>query len=176
MIELTMTRRMDVPAERLWQVFGTQYAEIGGWISGVYASRPRAGDPIGQAPVLGRECMTDIGKHPVVETIQDYDPTARHVRYAATSKSFPGFMRAVTNSWTFHDLGNGQTEVRVQGQLDVAFPVRLLMRGLIRAQFRKTMTNALDDLEHFARTGQKSRRKERFDASAKAAQVRAGFA
>lgn len=170
-VELTKT--VDAPAAAMWRAMGEEFANIANVVSGVYVSELRPGRGVDDAPMVGRTCYTSLGKHPLIETLTVFDPEARRVSYSAKSKSFPAFVRSLTNNWEFVHINNTQTEVRMRLEGDLAFPFNYLMAGMMKARFKKLMPPAIEEIAYYARTGQKHPEKVASDATRKAAKSRA---
>lgn len=170
-VELSKT--VDAPASALWRVMGEEYADIANVVSGVYVSQARPGAGVNGAPIEGRVCHTSLGKHPLIETIKVYDPDARKLSYDANSKSFPAFVKSLVNNWEFREINEAKTEVRMRLEGDLSFPFNYLMASMMKWRFAKIMPGVIDELAHYARTGQKHPGKIASDATRKAQKSRA---
>ena len=169
-MELTISRQIDAPLENVWHILGPNYTAAGDWASSVYVSGARAGTPkVADAPAAGRVCETSLG--PFTETIEAYDPARHTVSYSATGAKMPGFMKGLRNTWQLTPSGNG-TKASMTLRADIAFPMNFLMGWMMKMQFRKALTETIDDLKAYAETGRPSARKVKVDASKKAAAAR----
>ncbi|GFE65723.1 SRPBCC family protein [Litoreibacter roseus] len=173
-MELTITRQIDAPIDKVWDILGPNYTSAGDWASSVFASAPRPGTAkVANAPAAGRVCETSLG--PFTETIEAYDPDRRLVSYSATGDKMPGFMKGLRNTWQLSPSGNG-TKASMTLRADIAFPMNVLMGWMMKMQFRKALTETIDDLKVYAETGRPSPRKVKVDASKKAAAARQAMA
>ena len=171
-MRVQMSRTVDAPIERVWEIVADRYVDAGAWASAVYASSARPGAPVAPgAPAMGRVCQTSLGAF--TETIEAWDPAARMLTYSATGDRMPGFVRNLRNTWTLAPLGGGRTEARVALSADIAFPFNVLMGWLMKRQFRSAIGDTLDDLAAYAETGQVSARKGAADRPEKARAARA---
>ena len=174
-MRVEMSRTVNAPPERVWEIVAENYVDTGDWASAVYVSAPRPGTPVAAgAPALGRVCQTSLGAF--TETIEAYDPAARTLTYSATGDRMPGFVSNLRNTWTLVPLGGGRTEARVALSADIAFPFSVLMGWLMKRQFRSAIADTMDDLATYAETGRVSARKGKADRSRKGIAARAANA
>ena len=171
---IEMREKTNVPADRLWAVFGEAYPEIGTWSSGVFASKACEGSGPGGAKFQGRICETNFGK--LTETVTAYDPSARKITYLVKGEKMPGFVKRMENNWQFKDPGNGKGEITMRLNGDLAFPMNILMGWMMKIQLKKDLRGNIEDLIHFAENGQAHPRKVKVDSSAKAQKAKAAFA
>ncbi|MEM9436356.1 MAG: SRPBCC family protein [Pseudomonadota bacterium] len=171
---IEISEKTNVSADRLWEVFGEAYPEIGTWSSGVFASKPRDGSGPGGAAFQGRICETNFGK--LTETVTTYDPAARKITYLVKGEKMPGFVKRMENNWQFRDAGNGKGEIAMRLNGDLAFPMNVLMGWMMKIQLKKDLRSNIEELIHFAEKGQAHPRKVKVDGSAKAQKAKAAFA
>lgn len=171
---IEMRETANVSADRLWQVFGEAYPEIGRWSSGVFASKPRKGDGPGGAAFEGRICETRFGK--LTETITSYDPVARSITYLVKGEKMPGFVKRMENNWEFSDTGNGQSQIKMRLNGDLAFPFSIFMGWMMKRQLKNDLRSNIEELIHFAESNQPHPRKIKVDATTKAQKAKADFA
>ncbi|MFO6464208.1 SRPBCC family protein [Jannaschia sp. KMU-145] len=173
-MELTISRTIDAPLDKVWEIVGPNYTSAGDWASSVYVSGAREGTPkVVGAPAAGRVCETSLG--PFTETIEAYDPARHVVSYSATGAKMPGFMKGLRNTWTLTPQGGG-TKASMTLRADIAFPMNLLMGPMMKMQFRKALTETIDDLKVYAETGRPSASKIKADASKKGIAARRAMA
>ena len=170
---IEISERTNVSADRLWEVFGEAYPEIDTWSSGVFASKPRAGSGPGGANFQGRICETTFGK--LTETVTAYDPAARKITYLVQGEKMPGFVKRMENNWQFKDTGNGKGEIEMRLNGDLAFPFNVLMGWMMKIQLKKDLRSNIEELIHFAESGQAHPRKVKVDGSPKAQKAKAAF-
>ncbi len=93
------------------------------------------------------------------------------VSYSATGEKMPGFMKGLRNTWHLTPSGNG-TKASMTLKADIAFPMNILMGWMMKMQFKKALTETIDDLKVYAETGRPSPRKVKVDSSKKAIAAR----
>lgn len=173
-MELNIIRQINAPLDKVWNIVGPNYTSAGDWASSVYVSGARPGTPkVANAPAAGRVCETSLG--PFTETIEAYDDSRHIVSYSATGAKMPGFMKGLRNTWHLTPSGNG-TKASMTLRADIAFPMNMLMGWMMKMQFKKALTETIDDLKAYAETGRPSPRKLKVDASKKAAAARQAMA
>ena len=161
---------IQAPADRVWTILGPNYLRVQDWASSVNISRNRdAGRAPKGAPASGRVCETSIG--PVQETILRYDETGRELAYAAQAEKMPFFVRQMVNNWKISAAGPDQCRVEMWLEVELSFPFNLLMGWMMRMQLNTVLTEAVDELKHFAETGRPHPRKEKAAAAFSAKQA-----
>lgn len=164
---------INAPIETVWKTIGTEYEHAGRWSSAVYASASLKGQPVGEAPVLGRVCETTLG--PFQEEIVAFDASGKTLAYVASGEKMPGFVKQLKGTWTLARRGHG-TEVTMAFHADIAPPFNVLMGWMMRLQFVKAIDASLGDLKFFLENNAPHPRKVKFDASQKAAKARRALA
>jgi len=173
-MQLSISRQIDASLDKVWDIVGPNYTSAGDWASSVYISGARSGTPkVAGAPAAGRVCETSLG--PFTETIEAYDSHSHMVSYSATGAKMPGFMKGLRNTWQLTPNGNG-TKASMTLNADIAFPMNILMGWMMKMQFKRALSETIDDLKVYAETGRPSPRKVKVDASKKAAAARQAMA
>jgi len=163
--------RVRAPVEKVWDLLGPNYVRAGDWASSVYVSSVRPGRPeVSGAPCIGRVCETSLG--PFTELITEYEPSKWTLAYQATGEKMPGFVRSLVNRWTLVPAGSGETDVQMELNADIAPPFNLLMGWMMRLQFNKVLSQAIEEFKHFAETGRPHARKAKIDSTKKAIAAR----
>ncbi|MFQ6552684.1 SRPBCC family protein [Aestuariibius insulae] len=171
---MNISRQIDAPLDKVWDIVGPNYTSAGDWASSVYVSGVRSGTPkVTGAPAAGRVCETSLG--PFTETIEAYDDARHMVSYSATGEKMPGFMKGLRNTWHLTPSGNG-TKASMTLKANIAFPMNILMGWMMKMQFKKALTETIDDLKVYAETGRPSPRKVKVDGSKKAVAARQAMA
>ncbi|MEM0946217.1 MAG: SRPBCC family protein [Pseudomonadota bacterium] len=173
-MKIEIKQATNVSAERLWEVFGEKYPEIGTWSRSVFASKPREGVSAGGAPFLGRICETGFGR--VTETIERYDPEKRQITYLVRGEKMPPFVKRMENNWIFRDIGNGRSQIEMTLNGKISFPFNVLMGWMMKIQLTKDLKSNIEDLVHFAEHGSPHPGKAKVDATPKAKKGREALA
>ncbi|MEM1053378.1 MAG: SRPBCC family protein [Pseudomonadota bacterium] len=166
-MEIKISRRIKAPIDQVWKIVADDYAQVGDWVSAVYVSQARSGRPkIAEAPCAGRICETSLG--PFTEIIEAFDRVNHTLTYSATGDKMPGFMKGLQNTWKLRPVGANETEASMTLSANIAFPMNVLMGWMMKMQFKRAVTETIDDLQAFAETGSVSDRKVEIENSAKA--------
>lgn len=157
---LRLTARIEAPRSAVWQLLGPGFARVGEWSTSCVESRPHdVPDPNMQAPAPGRQCRSTITGIPgVVERIVAYEPE-HHLSYEVVS-GLPLFLSAARSDWSLAPDGADATRVTVTGNLLFARPARLLA-PVFERYVRRLSARAVAELEHVARYGVPTERKQR---------------
>lgn len=151
---------VNAPADRVWEVIGRQFEHIDEWASSIASSGPNPDAACSiEAPVTGRVCETGLKRFPrIEETIVAFDDEGRTLTYSATG--LPSFIRSAVNQWSVTAVDDHTSKVRFDASFEVKGAGRLLVLPM-KLQMRSQARQGLDDLRHFAETGQPSARKRR---------------
>ena len=148
MADLKAEITINAPSHEVWGIVGENFADVATWASGVYASRMIHGaDRVG--PGSTRSCDTFMGT--VEETLIEFDHDQRRLVYEA-ARGMPFFMRKAINRWSVHAAGSAASIVRMHATLDLV-PIIGKIMWTILALFIRRRIPVLEDLKHFAETG-----------------------
>jgi Polyketide cyclase / dehydrase and lipid transport len=162
---------IEASADRVWEILGHRFADIGQWATAIDDSGPAV---VQTEALPGRVCHTGMRAFPAVtEHIVADDEPDRTLTYEATG--LPAFIGEARNTWQVSPIGQDRARARFDGVLAtrglagraIALPLRIRMRRETRL--------ALTDLKHYAEHGTPSTRKRRRTA-ARHATYRAGGA
>jgi hypothetical protein len=148
-------RHIDIaaPADRVWEVLGGGFAEVGAWATAIPSS---AASPDGD----GRVCS--VAGAPGIDRIEErltaYDDATRTLTYVAAS-GMPGAIGAASNTWRVEVLGPDASRVSTSATVDVVGPA-LLATPLLRLAFGVLGRRTLRDLRHYVERGVPSPRKQ----------------
>ncbi|MEO0588681.1 MAG: SRPBCC family protein [Planctomycetota bacterium] len=147
---------IDASPDRVWEVLGPGYADIGRWMSAVSHSSPVIGQQAApNAPLAGRTCETDLG--PFKESILEYDEEKRVLAYDAQGDSMPFFVTYLANRWSVTGYGN-TAYVNSQVTVKVKFPFGVML-PMMRLKLGPVLTHAVEELKHYVETGEPHPRK-----------------
>lgn len=154
-MSLTVERKDEIiinaPAQRVWEINGLGFADIGRWSRNVLKSRPTEGRPLAGAPVSGRICHV-AGFGEIVETLRSFDPDAR--RFALTvDRGLPFFVKHSEFRSRVVALDAGRCRFEVAQTLEVTvFPGALLF-PFLRLKIAAAVGSILADLKIYAESG-----------------------
>ena len=154
-MEIKRTATVNQSIEKVWEIMATDYTKVGEWTSQITFSKPNSEvkTKLDGAPAGGRVCSAP-GFGDIKETITHFDEGEKYFRYQADISSMPFFVKGMANNWRFRSLGANKTQVDMKIELDLnAFP-GALMAPVMRSQLGKTSNIILEELKHYAETGE----------------------
>ncbi len=143
---------VNAPADKVWNVFGRDFANIGVWSTAVSFSA--ANDEIAivnNSPVGGRVCETSFGKVSEEFTAYDDDKKTFSFKGVFQSKMF----KNVTNSAELTSKSENATVVKITPEIDLTF-FGTLMYPMIRMMLSRAIDQILDDLKYYVENGKPS--------------------
>ena len=147
-MELRIEQRIDAPADHVWRVLGTEFAEIDRWSTFVKTSRPldRGEVPSGltvapTAPVPGRETTT---KATLKEVLTGYSDEERTLTFVGLG--LPPIIRLARNVQSVRADGPDRSTVVFEITFDFLGPFAVL--GVVaKRRMATTFGRVLDDLK-----------------------------
>ncbi|MEM8797382.1 MAG: SRPBCC family protein [Pseudomonadota bacterium] len=157
---------VDAPADAVWTILGPRYGEISLWCATVYSSEWLDSPIVIEgSPCKGRHCETIFG--PFDETFLEYDAPRRSLYYEAKGPKLPFFVKRLTNRFTVEELSSARSRVTMKSTADMTQPFRFLMGGMMKMQMGKGLRGLMEELKHFAETGEPHPRKMKMMAKAR---------
>ena len=151
-MKFTKQVSVNASADKVWDVFGRGFADIGVWSTAVSHSVANNNLPsVNNSPVGGRLCETSIGKISEEFTAYDDDKKTFSFKGVITSKMF----NSVTNSAEVTSTDENTTLVKITPEIKLTF-LGNLMSPLIRMQLSKLTDQILDDLKYYVENGKPS--------------------
>ena len=143
---------INAPAQRVWEINGLGFTEIGLWSRGVQQSRPISGPPPSGAPARGRVCEV-AGFGEIHETIHRFDAANRSITLTVDA-GLPFFVKRSEFTSRVSVLSETQCRFEVSQTMEVSiFPGGLLL-PILRRKIAKTVQTILDDLRIYAESGE----------------------
>ena len=143
---------VNAPAEKVWNVLGRDFANVGNWATLVAHSEVNTAAPVvNNSPVGGRLCNTSIGKVSEEFTAYDDQNMSFSFKGVITSKLFTNVIS--TNKVVAID--ENTSEVTVTPHVELTF-LGTLMYPIIKMQLNKVVRGSLDDLKYYVENGKPS--------------------
>ena len=137
---------INAPAEKVWNILGPQFTEVGTWARNIPKSVVNTNAPkVNNSPVGGRLCETSIGKISEEFTAYDEKNMTLSFKGVITSKVFSSVVS--TNAVTAID--ENTSKVTVTPNIDLK-PIGILMYPLIKMNLSKLINEVLIDLKYYA--------------------------
>ena len=143
-----VTQHVDIAAsaDRLWSILDGEFGGISTWAARMLESND---DPtLGE---LGGRQVVTVEYGPATETIYLRDADDRAVGYHVTGPSLPPPMSNVRTEWRVSPTDGGNSRVTLTFLVDVDPPE---MQPMLEEALRAGITPLLDQLRHYAETGQ----------------------
>lgn len=151
-MEIERTITINAPVDRVWDLLGTRFHEVGSWASVIDASQA-LDRKTGGTPVADRVCETPQGVFK--EHVTAFDADKRTFSYVAY-QGLPGFVREGGNTWSVRDLGGDRTEVHFRMKFDLNPIASVLMGWMLKRNMSRAADDVAHDLKVFAETGRVS--------------------
>ena len=137
---------INAPAEKVWDILGHQFTDVGKWSRLVSQSVINNDAPkVNNSPVGGRLCETSIGKISEEFTAYDEEGMTFSFKGVITSKVFSNVIS--TNAVTAIDENTSKITVTPNIDLKV---IGMIMYPLIKMNLGKLIKQGLIDLKYFA--------------------------
>ena len=144
-MEVTQDIDIAAPAEHVWSILDEQFGEISTWAARMLESR--ADDDL--SDLGGRQVVT-VEYGPATETLYLRDLEGRTLGYWVTGPSLPPPISRVQTEWRVIEADTAASRVEVRF-LAVVDPPE--MQPMLEETLRGGLTPLLDELRHFAETG-----------------------
>ena len=143
---------VNASAEKVWDVVGRDFANVGVWSTAV--SHSVANDkltPVNNSPVGGRVCETSFGS--VSEEFTAYDDNKKTFSFKGVfgSKMF----KSVISTTELVSIDENTTEVKATPNIDLSF-IGTIMSPMIKMQLNKILDQFLEDLKYYVENGKPS--------------------
>ena len=150
MINIKVKGTVKKPLSQVWEASANQFTSVSNWATGVYTSR------VGNKEEnCDRVCDTSSGH--IEEDFITKDDTNHILSYSV--KGFPFFVKSLSNTWTFKQISDSETEITLNPKVKTMPIIGTIMGIPLKAQLKKFMTVALDDFATYVETGKPSERK-----------------
>ena len=91
------------------------------------------------------------------EPIRHFDAEKRTFTFEVIADGFPFFVKSLHSTWTVQALGAKRSEVTIHSQFEMLPVIGALMWPLFKKNTRETTTTLLEELKHYAETGETGR-------------------
>ncbi len=155
-MEIQRQITVNIPADRVWKIVGTDFNDVSQWASFVQTSQANPDLAEGE---LGRVCdVNGFGK--VVENIFQYDDKRQELAFTLEAEKNPFFMQRIENSWHVEPLGDDHATVTVGIRVQLMPVFKQLLSGKLRKVMSKRADSILAELKYFAENNVPQSRKQ----------------
>ena len=145
---------INVSADEVWAKTAEDFGGVGNWISGI---NDVIFTPASDGEALGTErvCTTSFGETREIITI--YDEVNRHFAYEVVG--LPPVIAHGVNNWLITSKGENLSSVEIRFEIEFAPMADEQMKLGVEQQFGSVIQQAVEDLKHYAETGEPHPRK-----------------
>ena len=147
-MQVSRQTSVNVTADKVWQILGTDFNNISEWAGIVLESNAIPEMPEGS----GRICnVKGVGE--TLEKLTSFDDTQRKFSFTFENSKIPFFVRKIENTWSVTPKGNDQSVVQVDADVNLMPIFSQLLGGMMSKQMGKGAASILGELKHFAENG-----------------------
>ncbi len=157
-MKINKTLKINASADTVWKVLYTNYGDACHWASTVNESQERI---VAGSDYIGRTCSTVFGD--VSEIIDQVDEENRQLQYHLDD--IPFIMKAASAHWKVTPIGSHTASITMDLDVTLATFPALLLGWMIKPKMRKDVYQTMEDLKHFAETGEQSEAKKKSDSA-----------
>ena len=147
-MEVSRQTTINVPASELWRILHDDFDKISHWAAPIKSSSPDPEVAVGD----GRICDTTFGKN--TEVITSRDKGNHTFTYEVTPEKVPFFLKGISNTWQINPIGDNQSEVSTTSEIVLSSSLETVAGSLMKKQMHKAFGEILEDLKHYAETGE----------------------
>ena len=160
-MDIIRAMAVNASAEKLWQILGRDYNNIGEWTSQVLQSTPNPNLDSGE----GRVCMVN-GFGNTKETLTQYDEEQHTLSYTAEIEKMPFFVKEMSNSWRVESTGQNRAIVHMHAKATLLPVFAQVMGPIIHRQITQVVDTMLEELKYYAENDEIHPRKQKQLATA----------
>lgn len=146
---------IEQSTEKVWEIIADDFTNISKWASAIaYSSdNPNLKTKLDDAPTGGRVCSAPLFGE-VRETLTHFDNQKKYFRYEASAEKLPTYIKTIANNFSLEALGHNRTELTTRVELELKPFPGYLLAPLMRLQMNRMAAQVLDELKHYAETGE----------------------
>ncbi|MCP4368161.1 MAG: SRPBCC family protein [Deltaproteobacteria bacterium] len=147
-MQVTQQTTVNLAADKVWQILGTDFNNISEWAGVVLESNAIPDIPEGS----GRICnVKGVGK--TVEKLTSFDDDQRKFSFTFENSTIPFFVKKMENTWSVTPKGNDQSLVQVNADVNLMPVFSQLLGGMMSKRLGKGAEGLLGELKYFAENG-----------------------
>lgn len=152
---------IHVTAERLWEIVGTGYADVGLWSTAVDHSSGSGEAEFEGATCSSRGCSINAkGLTAISEKIIMFNNETREFKFQVT-EGMPGFVQNATNHWQVIQLTDSTSALKMNAHMEIKGFAGKLMGKAFEKNTENLLNTIDNDLKIYAETGNVSESKKR---------------
>ena len=149
-MEIKKQITVNAPFETVWKILFDDFDRVGEWTTAVNNSVPNPdAKPVAGEDLGGRICESPFGR--TVENFIDFDERNNRFTYEVAS-GLPFFVKHGQNTWQVTRKGD-RSIVDMHMKMDLNLFPGKLMQPMMRRQMNNIVDDLLEELQHYAETG-----------------------
>lgn len=169
-MQITTDIIIEKPVAAVWDIIGNRFGQANVWASALTHSQG-CGAPLKGEVTEARVCEVK-GMGSIQERIIEFD-SERHVLSYEVTKGFPFFVRKGVNHWRIDAIGTNRCRLTTTATITTNGLVGMMMAPMMRMQMSGMLRVMIEDLKHYAETGQPHPRKQKSIREIKTVSLRA---
>lgn len=145
-MEINRQTVINVSADKLWKIVGTEFNDISKWAAYVETSYANPDLTPGKE---GRVCQV-TGYGEVMETLTEFDDQQRKLAFVFESKKNPFFVKNIDYTWQVKPKGDNQSELYVDVEVKLMPVFKQLLSGTMSKMLTERTDMVIDQLKYFA--------------------------
>ncbi len=147
-MQVTRQTTVNISADKVWQILGTDFNNISEWAGIVLESNAIPDLPTGS----GRICnVKGVGN--TLEKLTSFDDDQHKFSFTFENSKIPFFVKKIENTWSVTPKGNDQSVVQVNADVNLMPVFSQLLDGMMGKQMGKGAEGLLGELKYFAENG-----------------------
>ncbi|MDB4286150.1 SRPBCC family protein [bacterium] len=142
--------------EAVWEVMGSQYAQVHLWSSNFKASKPGGKPKLPGLDYLHRATQTTRGE--TLQELDEFDPVHHSLSYHIT-KGAPKIAKEASGIWSLKSMGPEKTRVVLEFHMATKGVLGLVMIPLIKKNIGKAAAQIGEELKYYMEKGKPHPRK-----------------
>ncbi len=152
---------INVSADRLWEIVGTDFANVGIWSTAVDHSVGKGDPEFAGATCTTRGCELNAkGFNNILEELTEFNDTTQQLTFIVID-GMPGFVTSAKSHWEIIALSDSTSTMKIVSSIEMKPFMGSLMGGMLKKNITKIIPTVLDDLKVYAETGTISESKQK---------------
>ncbi len=158
--------QINAPASEVWHIVAHEFENVSKWASDVDHSVKASNRAILEgADVGGRVCLSKYGE--ITEGFIHFDEAGMTFTYDAEGGAVPFFIKRTKNTTKVEPKGDHTCIVSIGPEVEFLPIIGLIVRFPMQMFMRTVLRNTLEELKHYAETGEVHPRKAQAIAKAR---------
>ncbi|MBT5855186.1 hypothetical protein HOH87_00950 [bacterium] len=136
--------------ESVWNVMGTQFADVHLWSSNFQDSKPGGTQKFEGLAYSSRVTLTGRGE--TIQELDSFDATNHRFSYHI-SKGIPSIVKTAVGIWALEPIGDIQSKLVLEFQMEPNGLLGTLLTPVIKKKFGKVASDIAEELKYYVENG-----------------------